>query len=253
MGHYSTAVASRFFTTALAAASAGILTLSLITAPPKIDVAVPRAGVEVVQLAAATTAEISTTAVRLASAVTPASLSPTSGTHPAATSPGTTTAAAVPENIAFDLLLVAGVALGVVIAPIWYLAFPLSLPYSYTLTQNLNNFGSALCAAGFGCPGGPPPAPTPRQLLQNTLATFLFAPFLVGVLAVAYVATYLPAASAVQTTPKTAKAQLRVAIPAQVTASVKPQSSPMAGNGKLTHQVPSAASTIHTHSTAKAH
>jgi hypothetical protein len=239
MGDYSTAVASRrFFTTGLVAASAGILILSLVTAPPKMAVAVPRAGIEVVQLAAAMTAEVSiaavNTVVRPASAaVTPASLA---------------------QDVANGLITIAGVALGVVIAPIWYLAFPVTLPFSYKLAQIPPGLFCELFTSPT-CTSPPPPPPTQQQVLQDTIGIFLLTPFVLGVLGVTlFVAGILqPAASGVQTTPKTAKAQIRATTPAQPTASFKPQSSSMAGNGKLMHQVPSAASTNHTHSTSKAH
>ena len=83
-------VRSRPSTIGPAAAVTAIVTLSLITPPPNVDVAFSRAEVHAVQLAAATTAEISTTAVntavRLAWAVKSAGLLPISVIHPAATS-----------------------------------------------------------------------------------------------------------------------------------------------------------------------
>jgi hypothetical protein len=120
----------RPFTTGLGAAIAGVVTLSVVTAPPHVDVASSRVEVHPVQLAAATTAEISTTAVNtatgLASAVTPAGLLPTPGTHPATPSQDTITAAAVPAWIGT-------IAIRLVIAPFWYMAFPITIPISYVL------------------------------------------------------------------------------------------------------------------------
>jgi hypothetical protein len=147
-------------TTGLAAAIAGIVTLSLITAPPDVDVAVPRVEVHPVRLAAATTAEISTAAVntfvRLASAVTPAGLLPTSGTQPAASSQDTTNAAAVPTWIGT-------IAVRLVIAPFWYLAFPVTIPISAAL--------AVLAEAN-----RPPPV-TPQMVFNRAVVIFFSTPF----------------------------------------------------------------------------
>jgi hypothetical protein len=153
----------RPFTSFLAAA---IITLGLITPPPpNVDVASSRVEAPAVQLAAATTSEISTTAVntfvRLASAVSPASLSPTSGTDPAAPSQGATNAAAGTTSVADALALIATIALGLVYAPFWYLAFPITLPISYALAAIASLNGDT----------------TAQQLSKLAFAVFFDTPF----------------------------------------------------------------------------
>jgi hypothetical protein len=174
----------RPFTTGLAAAIAAIVTLSLITPPPNVDVASSRVEVPAVQLAAATTAEISSTAVntfvRLASAVAPARVVPTSGTHPAAPNQGATTAAALPPGVTNVLDWIGTIALGTPIAAIWYLAFPLTLPLSYWLANTAAKIGPILCIV-FTCTQPPPPPPTtPLGILKLAAGIFLTFPFLLA-------------------------------------------------------------------------
>jgi len=104
----------RPYTAGLAAASAGILTLSLVTAPPDMGIAVPRAEVHAARLAAVTAADISTAVVKIplkfasvtnppnvpisaatpsttSSVVRPAAASQTAAANTAATNSSTTT------------------------------------------------------------------------------------------------------------------------------------------------------------------
>jgi hypothetical protein len=259
LGEVMSILARRPFTTGLAAAIAGIVTLSLVAPPPNVDVAFSRVEVPAVQLAAATTAEISTTAVntfvRLASAVSPADGVPTSGTHPAAPSQGATTAAALPPGVTNALSWIGGVAVGALIAPIWYLAFPLSLPISYEIAR----IGQVFCFPALHCPPSPPP--TVQEILKNTLEIFLLFPFVLPAIIINTLITSPTAASTdtpagpavtkfarlVTTTFNTVKAQIGAAAPIQRTVAPKPlsfavKSGPLAGNPRVSRNEPTARS-----------
>jgi hypothetical protein len=129
-------------TTGLAAATAGIVTLSLITPPPHVDVASSRVEVHPVQLAAATTAEISTTAVntavKVASAVPPASApipvaasrqSPIA--HAAASIQQAPSATLATGTVSAFITDAARFVVEVGFGAVWYIAFPITLPLSY--------------------------------------------------------------------------------------------------------------------------
>jgi hypothetical protein len=219
----SNAAASHPYTTSLAAAAAIIVTLSLVTAPPNVDSATTGSH----------TTAVNTTAIRLAAAVTAASLVPTSVTHPAA-SRSTTAAGVPPINVADGLTLIARIALGVVVVPIWYLAFPLTLPLSYFFAQGLIGFSLQ--------------PSTPQQLLQATLEIFLAGPFfVVSELPAAASASQIPlssagtpAASGIQTTPSTAKAHIGAAAPIpSKTLTPKPLTATTTGTPALATEKPS--------------
>jgi hypothetical protein len=187
-----------------AVSAAAALTFTLGSAPPP---APPNADTATARIS---TTAVNTAVVRLASAVTPASLVLTSVTHPAA-SQSTTTAAAVPDDIAVGLTIAVGVALGLVIAPIWYLAFPATLPVSYGVAQLLPFLSQLASFFSTGCECGPQPTPpTPQQLLGETLAIFLAGPIVLGAGLAIYIAEHIsqainaantPAASGMPTTP----------------------------------------------------
>lgn len=82
----------RPFTAGLAAASAGIVTLGLVTAPPITRVAASHAETHLLQLTAVTTADVSAAVVRISSAFAAAALSP----GPVAAVPRPATASASP-------------------------------------------------------------------------------------------------------------------------------------------------------------
>jgi hypothetical protein len=136
------------YTVGLAAASAGIITLGLVSAPlPTVDAAVSRTEVHAVQLAAVTSAQISAAVVNtaaLASAVTPPSPTHTAAAttppaspvvHPTPTSAETTTPTpaqliqGIITNFALGTLFVVG-------SPLWYLAAPLT----FTLAAFISAF-----------------------------------------------------------------------------------------------------------------
>ncbi|WP_396926569.1 hypothetical protein [Mycolicibacterium sp.] len=117
-------------TAGLAAASAGILTLSMVTAPPDAGVAISRAEVRaVVQLAAVTTADARTPVVTPLAAASTSSITPRSAN---AITPQASASLPSPETIFADLLANNWVraALTTALASIWYLAFPITLPLS---------------------------------------------------------------------------------------------------------------------------
>jgi hypothetical protein len=211
MSQYS-AVPSRRFTTGLAAAIAGVVTLNLVPAPPDLDIAT---------MAAMSTTAVNTAAVRLASAVTPAGQLTTSVIQSAVTSQGT--AAASPASVVVDPTTIVGFAIGLVIAPIWYLAFPFTLPFSYNLAQG---------------PPPPQPKPTPQEVLQNTVKIFVVSPFVLGVLLATYLvpaagtAAGAPSASKVQTSPK---ARIGAAAPIPQPVTPKPPPAGLMANNKSGH------------------
>lgn len=147
----------RPYTAGLAAASAGILTLSLVTAPPNIDVAVSPAEVHAVQLAAVTAADIPTVAVNAAASVPTPALAP--GPVAAAT-PRADASLPAPQDVLASILANkwGRAALVLALTPIWYAGFPVVLPVAvfvlYSLQQGQRDpltalvFGTAVYVAG---------------------------------------------------------------------------------------------------------
>jgi hypothetical protein len=214
MSHQNTAVAGKhgLFTVGLAAASAGVVALSLMSAPPPGIAARPA-----MQLESQLLVQLEAAIVRPAVAALP---TPVTGSS---TSSSTEPADTTQTNP---------------IAAFWQ--------------QLQNDFDAAqttLLLIGFDVVVG-------GFFLFNVavgLILRLLLPGWFGPTASATASQSKTRPAQPVTTPNAAKTKIRAAIPAQVTASAKPQSSPIAGSGNLVHRVPSAASTIHTHSTAKAH
>lgn len=120
----------RPFTAGLAAASAGILTLSMVTAPPNTGVAISRAEVHaVVQLAAVATADARTPVVTPVAAASTSSITPRSAN---AITPHASASLPSPQAILADILANnwAKAALTIALASVWYVAFPITLPLS---------------------------------------------------------------------------------------------------------------------------
>ncbi len=117
-------------TAGLAAASAGILTLSMVTAPPNTGVAISRAEVHaVVQLAAVATADARTPVVTPVAAASTSSITPRSAN---AITPQASASLPSPQAIFADILANnwAKAALTIGLASVWYVAFPITLPLS---------------------------------------------------------------------------------------------------------------------------
>lgn len=152
-------------TTGLAAAIAGIVTLSLVTAPPNVDVAYPRVEVRPVQLAAMTATEIRAAALntlaKVASAVTPVGApmpaattsSQSPNAHAAASiqqapsaalatssvSTSTTTVTSTGLRLLTAIAALPNVAiLRVPVRVVWYIAFPITIPLTLLAIDNAN-------------------------------------------------------------------------------------------------------------------
>jgi hypothetical protein len=157
----------RPFATSVAAVMAGILTLSLVTPAPDMDVALLRAEVHDVQLTAATTAQISTMTVSPASRGTVAAAASTVAPTPAAATSGSANvvpwSTLIPEfvnnipefvrnvadtaaKVAIGAIVIsgeaaltaAGLAGIVVLTPLWYLAAPITYPLVYANTTTFH-------------------------------------------------------------------------------------------------------------------
>ena len=122
---------ARSHTTGIAAVTVGVITLSFAPAPPPhLDIAVSRAEPRGIELISLTAADIRTAAIQRAAAVAPAvrlagATAPTDANRPLATSVATrSNTTAVPDIV----VQVGGVLIGAVIAPIWYLTFPITFP-----------------------------------------------------------------------------------------------------------------------------
>jgi hypothetical protein len=142
----------------LAVAGAGILSLSLVTAPSSVGVVASRNEVHAVQLAAITASSISNvvldTAADLTSAVALSSQAPAAAARSSADSTASTSAAATasvtPADIATGVIgILADVAVGVVLlaidVPLWYLLAPVT----FTLTGLVTVIGGCSAATCF--------------------------------------------------------------------------------------------------------
>ena len=131
----------------LAVAGAGILSLSLMTAPPSTSAATARTEFHAVQLAAVTASAISNavldTAADLTSAVTVPSQTPAAGRTSSADSAVSTSAAATasitPDGVVLGILgILANVAVGTLLlaidVPLWYLLAPVTFTLAGLVT-----------------------------------------------------------------------------------------------------------------------
>jgi len=122
---------ARSRTTGIAAVTAGVVTLSLApTPPPNFDIAVSRAETRAIELISVTAADVRTAVMQHAAAVAsaltpPGATTPTVASRPSATSVATRASATAVPDIAVQ---VGGAVIGAVIAPIWYLTFPITFP-----------------------------------------------------------------------------------------------------------------------------
>jgi hypothetical protein len=180
----------RPLTTSLAAVMAGIITLSLVTPAPDVDVALLRAEVHDVQLTAAATAPISTLAVSpavrgtVAAAASTVAPTPATATSPSANpvAPLAATSAATATDVVSTIQKIANDTVNaLLIAPVWYLSAPVTIPLIGFRELALIAFAQSLsqypffCLTFASCMGAPPPPPpTYQQVFQDAVNGFLY-------------------------------------------------------------------------------
>jgi hypothetical protein len=212
----NTAVSAKYglFTTGLAAASAGVVALSLMSAPPPGIAARPAMQLESQLLVQLEAAIVRPAVAAVAALPTPTS-SVSSSTEPAdtgQTDPITAFFQQLQNDLATARVAVLAVGFEVVVGG--FVLFNLAIGFILKFIFDPGSF--------FTSPAGALRAKTTAAVQPTAM-------------------------------PNAAKVKIRAAIPVQATASFKPQSKPTTRNGPLAHQAPRATSTNHNHSTAKGH